>query len=514
MKKISIALAISFLFFFSVACAQSGDNFKPALIVPGNIFYGLKIFGESLKEKIMSLGGTESEASYISQRVANRAQELITLETNGKIDTPAYIEADNSYHNLKIKLDTILNEVNIKDQYDIAQKELKASLSSNEEELAQNRYQALLIAKMDDIRNQIAEANNSGNDATKLKEDLNTAEQNYNEANVIAKSVQEENKQQEQTIENSLSGADKINYALDWANKYKQMIADTSQNKAYQGSDSLFADANKTINDLISNLKKIPLDNIDNKQLDNLFQTAGNSLNDTARTIYQKSLGKNVPQQPVKQNVSQQIPSVVPQQPTTQQPAVKPKLKTIPSASVNTEPLSLTDIGNLNGKVGEYKSFTFSATGGLPPYHYQLESGSGFPPMGMVLSPDGVLSGTPKAEGSRTFGVTVVDTAGKTNWLDFTMTVDPKEAAPQPAPVPVATCDEDAFGRAWSQCKEENRCPENSGDCAANIPSSASNYDELYHQCGVQQCQCDEACGGRLAQEMNCLDYYIPTTCN
>ena len=67
---------------------------------------------------------------------------------------------------------------------------------------------------------------------------------------------------------------------------------------------------------------------------------------------------------------------------------------------------------NLNGTVGDNFSFYFSASGGLPPYYYKLESGTGFPPMGIILDANGKLSGTPSASGISYFSVCAVDTAG------------------------------------------------------------------------------------------------------
>lgn len=50
--------------------------------------------------------------------------------------------------------------------------------------------------------------------------------------------------------------------------------------------------------------------------------------------------------------------------------------------------------------------------GGHPPYHFQLDSGIGFPPFGISLSLNGCLTGTPSVPGSRTFGVCAVDLNG------------------------------------------------------------------------------------------------------
>lgn len=75
--------------------------------------------------------------------------------------------------------------------------------------------------------------------------------------------------------------------------------------------------------------------------------------------------------------------------------------------------------------VGEPYSFTFGgAAGGQPPYHYQLDTFGGFPPIGLTLAPNGVLSGTPTIAGGPTaFAVCVVDVGGRNNCPRVTMTV-------------------------------------------------------------------------------------------
>jgi len=286
---------------------------------------------------------------------------------------------------------------------------------------------------MDETQQQILEAQKNGDNqkVSKLLENLKTLKQNYDEANVILESYRQDEKQRLEQVENILSGADKVYYALDWADKYKKMIDDTSKNELYKSDQDLFIKAQKTIDNLVSGLKKIPLDNVDNKKLDDLFREAVKILNDIAREIWQKSLNEDLVEQLPEEKIGQQEP--VPFVP-------KKKLETIPSKSVSAEPLTLGGFGNsnLNGKVGEYFTHYFSATGGLPPYHYQLETGWGFPPQGVILDTNGKLSGTPKIAGSYTFGVSVIDTAGKHNWLTFTLNVQPVEEVvlPEPAPEP------------------------------------------------------------------------------
>ncbi|MFA6214535.1 MAG: hypothetical protein WC717_04635 [Candidatus Micrarchaeia archaeon] len=59
--------------------------------------------------------------------------------------------------------------------------------------------------------------------------------------------------------------------------------------------------------------------------------------------------------------------------------------------------------------------FNYNPMLGTPPYHFQLDSGTGFPPMGVVLHPNGLLSGKPAAAGNSTFSVCAVDQAGSSS---------------------------------------------------------------------------------------------------
>jgi hypothetical protein len=67
------------------------------------------------------------------------------------------------------------------------------------------------------------------------------------------------------------------------------------------------------------------------------------------------------------------------------------------------------------GVVGVPYNFSFAvATGGVEPIHYQLETAGGFPPIGLVLAPNGVLSGVPTVVNpGALFSVCAVDATGR-----------------------------------------------------------------------------------------------------
>src|SRR4030042_6959461 len=87
----------------------------------------------------------------------------------------------------------------------------------------------------------------------------------------------------------------------------------------------------------------------------------------------------------------------------------------LPDARVG-EPYSYSfckpDCLDENDLCGSDANPSTNPTGGSGPYHFQLESGSGFPPIGLVLYPNGLLKGTPGMTGEKTFTVCAVDLGG------------------------------------------------------------------------------------------------------
>ena len=106
-----------------------------------------------------------------------------------------------------------------------------------------------------------------------------------------------------------------------------------------------------------------------------------------------------------------------------------------------------------NGRVGDAYFFSFCGLpdsngancagganlfGGVAPYHFQLETAGGFPPIGLILAPNGALTGTPSGRvTNHTFKVCAVDTTGANRCPTVSITILPREsstctAAPAP----------------------------------------------------------------------------------
>ena len=89
-----------------------------------------------------------------------------------------------------------------------------------------------------------------------------------------------------------------------------------------------------------------------------------------------------------------------------------------------------------------------SPTAGAGPYYFKLGTAGGFPPIGLILSPDGVLSGTPTVEGTATFKVCAVGLGGDCQCATVTVTIGDGTAPPPPPPPPPT-------GTSWTYCVNE-----------------------------------------------------------
>jgi hypothetical protein len=73
------------------------------------------------------------------------------------------------------------------------------------------------------------------------------------------------------------------------------------------------------------------------------------------------------------------------------------------------------------GVVGTAYSQTFTASGGLAPYTFNVVSGA--LPAGLTLTPGGVLAGTPTTAGTPAFTIRATDANGCFAQLAYTMSI-------------------------------------------------------------------------------------------
>jgi len=99
---------------------------------------------------------------------------------------------------------------------------------------------------------------------------------------------------------------------------------------------------------------------------------------------------------------------------------------TLPGSGVRFNPPALED-----AIVGTPYQFDFSpfASGGSGPYYFTLGTAGGFPPIGLILAPNGILSGTPTVQRDTQFDVCAVDLGGNQSCTTITLNARPRPAA-------------------------------------------------------------------------------------
>lgn len=99
-------------------------------------------------------------------------------------------------------------------------------------------------------------------------------------------------------------------------------------------------------------------------------------------------------------------------------------------------PLAITTTALPGGTVGIAYNQTLAASGGVPGYVWNLNTGSNPLPDGLTLNPSGVISGTPSTADTSTITLKVVDSTGASQTKTFTLAI--VGVAPPPPPPPVA----------------------------------------------------------------------------
>ena len=135
-------------------------------------------------------------------------------------------------------------------------------------------------------------------------------------------------------------------------------------------------------------------------------------------------------------------------------PTTKPTLRPLGQpVSPVSHPLAFLPLTNFTARVGERFEYSFcqpavartsdlctgSATNpqfGIPPYSFKYDTMGGFAPLGLTLNKNGLLAGTPTAEGNQSFKVCAVDQGGFSICPTITVNVGPKTVTPTPTPPP------------------------------------------------------------------------------
>ena len=96
------------------------------------------------------------------------------------------------------------------------------------------------------------------------------------------------------------------------------------------------------------------------------------------------------------------------------------------SVYIVNPPLVITNVSLPNGNVGAGYSAQLGATGGQPPYNWQLAIGSANPPAGLTLNASGLISGTPTTNKVSAFKVQATDANFATTNKILSITINPK----------------------------------------------------------------------------------------
>lgn len=92
--------------------------------------------------------------------------------------------------------------------------------------------------------------------------------------------------------------------------------------------------------------------------------------------------------------------------------------------------LTITTLALVGGNVNDAYSQTLAAVGGVPGYVWSLDPTSNPLPVGLSLSPSGVISGSPTTAGTTTIVVRVADTVGGFATQQLSLTISPAGVVP------------------------------------------------------------------------------------
>ena len=407
----------------------------------GGFFYTLDIAFEKVWLNVLGVfSSADSQIKYINEKIKERREEQELLPALGyDITTKEFARAKELEGELRSK---IIDLESKKENPSLA--EIEELREEWREELGEKNL-SYLAALKEGARNRLLEVLKSGDGITlaSAKEEFEKAKKKYDEASTIMTNFRTADELEAERIEEIFFDMERADLVIKRAERLKAEAEKAKWN--------------------VKNLLKL-LDEAKKAREKSDVEKVNKLTNDLQKTS--RETGKDIERQKIEAETKKDLavekkPVEEPKQPVpAPRPKPKPILEPIPSENVSTEPLVLNYYQLLTGEVQKYFRADYSATGGLPPYHFQLDSGTGFPPIGIILDPSGLLSGYPKSVGGARFSVCVVDTAGESACGVTIMTIDPKKEqwvppapAPQPTSPPPATAVNTSFVITSASCK-------------------------------------------------------------
>lgn len=418
MKKLLLFIVIAAVIAAGVASSAALAASIPvsAGITPDQspLLYRWKIFGEDVRQYFYL--SEESKLTYINERLSRRNQEIIEMRQRGNtVSTDAWGSVNTVKSNLASQGRFYLPYLKDSDKLPEIRK-LDEQLNQSGATSA-DAFMAYLQPTLADYRAKIDAAvkNNDTVSAELWRFRLQNLAGDYNQAKVIADSLRtQEQVGLDQNIR-LLPASDIANYAKGWATEYEKRLPEMAQDNKW--SPEWQAKADGALQDL-------------QKKIDAGQGTAPNLLNTNTQLA---GLNGAEAQRVANEENKKETDSGL-------------TLSAISGTNVPpTGSLTLNVNTQYNGQVGQTLTLAFcvgsdqasdlcqsspTISGGQPPYHFV--QGSGFPPMGTTLHPNGLLNGTFKAAGTSTFNLCVVDMSGASSCQDITITVTK-------APTPTAT---------------------------------------------------------------------------
>ena len=415
-KSLFIILAVALLAGASARAQELGKAKAAAGVTPDSRWYYLDLMAENFWQSILI--GPRRKLAYLNERIKERQAEMGVMAEGKGTSSDEWQRAAGHASDLTSQAKEIVKKRPVKEDVDRYFFGDAASLFDGEFVAEEKKR---LQSRTDELRKLIVDARASGDEskANELGDVLKQAKSNYDEFLNRHGQMRSTGELIAEQLEDAFTGRDKAELVLRRAESWKERLVEEGDDKGVKRIDALIAEAKQAIADAKA------------EEAENAVRKLPQAIRETRIDLKKTALDEEA-----KKDLVAEPKPPAPAKPAAQPkaPAPKPPLKKIPSESVKTAPLQLVYFPNLNGQVDTRIEAQYGGQDGLPPYHFQLEAGVGFPPSGVILDVNGLLSGAPKAAGTYTFSVCVVDTSGESVCEKTRMVV--AAAAPPPPPPP------------------------------------------------------------------------------